>query len=394
MMEQSEEQRIICLLSSNSTERYLVDILTILAMPPGSVYHFRYELKWLDKELRDVLTKDPEQLKGTPVVIAYLYKAGSQEGSPSERWERIYPVRLGVLKEAFSTGLEDEDVALFYFEVDKFIEPEQKTSNDPACHCNDFTKKIVGIIEEKSRPNDDNTLDLYAVLVNAWKDIGLEGKQIGPSGFFRVCESIEAGHIALVSGQKYENVYFYLHGITDENGKTINQKYNENLRKSYYELTEGESYSLTLFVYSPHKVLDSKVEIKYDEKFFSSPSTYALNVLSRYDEESFLMVPSLVDKEMWSTVNIKTASLKGPEAEKDGDAQFLPVDVSLNVKILRNESYRRLGLKRDISLGLATMSFAARPFFDSKCDNLISLFGFGCLFFWIYYSIKFQSWRG
>jgi len=45
----------IYLMSSNATKEYIIDILEVLSLPFGTVQHFRYQLKWLDNELKNKL---------------------------------------------------------------------------------------------------------------------------------------------------------------------------------------------------------------------------------------------------------------------------------------------------------------------------------------------------
>ncbi len=125
------------LISSNATKEYILDILETLSSPFGTVHHFRYQLKWLDKDLRDKIPKKGEwrkkefrdripmigkkgnnELENIKLVVCYLYQEIKRD---QWQWIDIYPIRAGVLMDAYKIGDDDDDVAHFYFKVDNYV---------------------------------------------------------------------------------------------------------------------------------------------------------------------------------------------------------------------------------------------------------------------------------
>ena len=47
----NERKQIITLFSSESTARYIKDVFSVLALPRGSVFQFRYDTQYIDPRL-------------------------------------------------------------------------------------------------------------------------------------------------------------------------------------------------------------------------------------------------------------------------------------------------------------------------------------------------------
>ena len=124
-------------MSSNASEEYISDTMETLSLPYGFVHHFRYQLKWIDNNLKSKLRRKEEEqssvFENMQVIIFYLYQTFNDNNKKKWKWEKIYPLRTGILMDAYKTGdLEDIDVAHFYFMLEDYFH-----YNDQ-----DFTTKI------------------------------------------------------------------------------------------------------------------------------------------------------------------------------------------------------------------------------------------------------------
>lgn len=106
----------ICL-SSGASPRYRQDILRAIAMPKGARLQFRYDSKWIEQPVKDLL--DTNQVRNSPALIAYI------DQHDKNRHPGLIPCRFAKLVDALSHGstvsltlaLEDfayaEDLAAF-----------------------------------------------------------------------------------------------------------------------------------------------------------------------------------------------------------------------------------------------------------------------------------------
>jgi hypothetical protein len=218
------------LVSSNATKEYIMDILEALSMPFGSVQHFRYRLKWIDKELRNEIPLEGNsltgKLKNRRVVICYLY----QEKRDSEwEWIAAYPIRSGILMDAYKTGDSDGDVSHFYFKVDNYISyDKQGFTNDKQ----DFTKILRGIAGKKWNI-------AYAFLCVALDDTYIADKEDSKSAFHKICNSLSLEHLKSPEGKEYFPIYCFIDGLKNRKGKILEPKYDPIAHKSFYEIKEG-----------------------------------------------------------------------------------------------------------------------------------------------------------
>jgi hypothetical protein len=115
--------------SSSASREYVLGCVECLALPRGSIQHFRYLHPYIDEQLRDSLPTEngelPNALRGLPVVVVYLYQeqtSGKWSAEQSKHPEGAYlPIRCGRLLHAFSEG----EVAHFYFEMGDYIAAEK-----------------------------------------------------------------------------------------------------------------------------------------------------------------------------------------------------------------------------------------------------------------------------
>ena len=106
----------------------MLTVSKCLALPRGSVHHFRYLERYVDDAIRQQLANTPGQLQSSlrdlSVVVVYLYQeqtGGAWKPAPSDNDEGAYiPLRCGRLLDAFLDG----EIAHFYFELTDYIKPQ------------------------------------------------------------------------------------------------------------------------------------------------------------------------------------------------------------------------------------------------------------------------------
>jgi hypothetical protein len=123
-------RRCLYLVSSSASREYVADCLEALALPRGSVHHFRYLDRYVDERLRASLPDKPgglpRNLREIPVVVTYLYQeqtGGAWKPANTESEEGSHlPLRCGRLIDAFIEG----EIAHFYFELTDYIKPRHR----------------------------------------------------------------------------------------------------------------------------------------------------------------------------------------------------------------------------------------------------------------------------
>lgn len=126
MLNEDNNQKCLYLMSSNASEEYILDTLETLALPSDAVHHFRYQLKWIDKNLKNKLRVKGEEkdslFKNMHVIVSYLYQNYNETDKEKWKWNEIFPLRTGILMDAYKTGNEDDvDVAHFYFIIKNYF---------------------------------------------------------------------------------------------------------------------------------------------------------------------------------------------------------------------------------------------------------------------------------
>src|SRR5712691_10236209 len=103
--------RCLYLVSSSSSREYVSGCLESLALPRGTIQHFRYLERYLDERLRKRLASTPGQLpqslRNATVVVVYLYQEQTTIGAwkpAGPRHESYLPLRCGRLVDAYFEG--------------------------------------------------------------------------------------------------------------------------------------------------------------------------------------------------------------------------------------------------------------------------------------------------
>lgn len=364
----------IYLMSSNATKEFITDILEVLALPSGIVMHFRYQVRLLDKNLIAQLPIENEsrtdKLKNKRVVICYLYQEKQDSGW---KWIAVYPIRTGILMDAYKTGDKDGDVAHFYFKVDNYISYDGQ----------DFTK----IIKEKTNEKWGNA---YAFIDTALDEKYIAKKEDSKSAFYKICNSLKFEHFKSTDGKKcYFPMYCFINGLKDKMGKILVPIYDPLTHKSFYKITEGGYYSFGFGTYFTLEPPPYVVKLLSDEKIFSTPSKYELKASSHYDEESYAIVSSLLERDIWTSISFKTEL-----PDKVNDKEFLNIHFEFPVKVKRKILYRILDALSDIGFGVGTGAIALRAAFPPSEMTWWYLPAISGYALWAIFKIIIKFWRG
>ena len=359
------------LMSSNATKEYILDILEVLAMPSGYVQHFRYQLRWLDEELRSKLPVEGQnqtsELKDRTVVICYLYQVKSDSGW---EWVAVYPIRLGILMDAYRTGDKDEDVSHFYFKVNNYISYKGQ----------DFTKKFK-TCEKWGK--------FYAFLDTILNDTHMANGKNSKSAFHTICNSLPFEYLKSPEGNEYFPIYCFVDGLKDKKGEILVPKYDSLTHKSFHEIAEGGYYSFVFSTYFPQEPPPPqyKIELVSDKNVFSTPDKYELKASSRYDEESWAIVSRILERDIWTCLSFKTQLL-----DEIDNKEPLNIYLKFPIRIKRKILYRVIDVASDISLVIGTGAIAlGAGLGGNKWWHWPAIFGYSAF---VICKIIIKFWRG
>jgi len=306
-MPKSGDGKCLYLMTSNAEEEYMADGFECLGLPRGFVVHFRYRLQWVDMALTGLLDHEGRKLGASlrklPVVVSYLCQRWSSEGGWN--WERVYPLRLGRLVSAFKSGDDEEDIAHFYFELGDFVGGNESGSEHDELP--GFGKPLAAargsgkyaFLGEQS--SDDNT--------------SLKSDE---SAFRQLAEAIRPEHLILAKetdlGSRVVPLFCFIEGIRQAKGRhrpVLKPRFDGATLRAYYELAEGTRYALDVCFHVPVSLRGSKGELLLEEKgdALSIACANPIPVESRYDKDSWLVIPKLLEREMWSHMVVSSRVL-------------------------------------------------------------------------------------
>ena len=374
--------KVLFLLSSNASKEYITDILETLSLPQGSIQYFRYQLKWLHKKIRRLLPEDidKEWAKSDmeKIIICYLYQ--KKIDKTHGQWEAVYPIRFGTLVKAYKTGKNDYDIAHFYFRVENYVS-----------ECKNIIDKIN--IPDIKNPGQylegEGIVDKILVFTNNL-DLKIAKKEETKSSFHKICQSIRMEHLKSPSGNvQYFPFFTAINGIRNKKNKFLTLKCDKTSMKSFYLLSVGERYSFTFSVYFPQKPPEYLIILSSDEKIFSTPSNYELKLDSKYHEESWNLVSSLLERDVWTTLSFK-AELKSTDRSKEP----LNINMDFLIKVTRKRMYRIIDALSDIGFGIGTGAIALKAAFGA--DKMTwwywpTVLGYAT---WLICKLIIKLWRG
>ena len=374
--------QVIYLLSSNASKEYILDALEVLSLPFGMVQHFRYQLKWLDKNLKTQLPLKEDtrerNLKRYKVVICYLCQ--KKEKNNSWKWIEIYPIRTATLVDAYKTGRSNEDIAHFYFKVDKYIR----------------YKNIVNLVAEMKKWSSWDKF--YAFFGKNINNHILVTERESYSSFIEICESFKKGHFKdCTENVEYYPLFCFIDGLKTDKDR-LSFKYDPLSHKSYYEISEGSIYSFEFRTYFPEKPPGFLITLRSDKKLFSTPSKYEFKISSRYSDESCMLIPRLLERDIFSIISFETQLEK---KNIDKNKEPLSLNINFQIKVTRKLRYRVIDALSDIGFGIGTGAIAlkAASVSSPNIPYILRLFSswwtiVGAYALWIICKFIIKLWRG
>ncbi len=277
------EKEILCAFSSNSRNLYKADIYRALSMPEGYILHFRYKSKYVD----DRIKQDHTTLVGKKV---YIFYAINENGEIKE----CISVREAIINHIEHS--KDTDLYHIYMKLGEFAEAEINIEN----------KKIYF--------GYNKLLDKKSV---EWKN-----------------------RIDKIKDFFDQNIiYFFIKSISKKGGKIQEIKNKE--KYSYYELTQGQEYSLNLALANPIVEIGSSIDnsllIETNNDDIVINYFKAIELSAQYDD---IEIPLFVKYSDYP--NIKTYIIFKPQFEDNKIAEFISF-----IKIEKQKN-----LKRSIKFGL------------------------------------------
>lgn len=377
MLNEDNNQKSLYLMSSNASEEYIQDTLETLALPSDAVHHFRYQLKWVDKNLKNKLRVKGEEkdslFKNMHVIVSYLYQNYNETDKEKWKWNEIFPLRTGILMDAYKTGNEDDvDVAHFYFIIKNYFYYKNQ----------DFTE----IMKKNAKQNFGKD---YAFLNYPFYEKDIASKKDNKSALHKICQSdIFKKFITAKDKIEYYPLSYFIDNLKDANGNVIEPKYNLNCNKSFYELKEGDCYYLDLATHYPKEPKKFKIELAFDENIISIPDN-KLEIKSPYNEESFMFASSLLKKDVLTFIRIKT------EIEKKlKNNHILNLDITLPIKIKRKMQYRWIDAISEIGFGIGTGLIALSAVLGDKWKVYYWKYVIFSYLVWIFCKFIIKLWRG
>ena len=323
----------------------MLDVIEAIGRPRGSVMYYRYRRKWVDPELWRKLPLETDQdrsaLLGFNVLTIFVYQE-IVKGHDAE-WRYLYPVRFGMIKECYKTGDGPYDVAYFYFEVQDYCSLD--TAGTEIEDLAAFNQAVMN-----SMYGSDSANRCFAALRQPLPVRASTASDA--SAFQNSAGRFRLEHFKSADGStQYFPVFTLVGGI---NGAS-SVKYDQCLRKSYYELTEGKSYVIEsrVFLKKP-PATSSTIELSTDERQFVNLSKMVETIASPYDQLSWMVVPARVAKDVHALIEIDT-NIKPPEV--DGEALNLNLPIHIVLKF--NRWWRIADTVQDFSLATATILIAA-----------------------------------
>lgn len=303
------DEEVLYLISSNWTKKYLGDVVKVMALPRDYVFHFRYEAdRWVGEGLLGQLPGPGEdlttQLEDIKVVVLYLQQ---QENDGSPQWLNLYPIRRGTLEECFLEGSQDNGIAHFFFRLGSYLPPNSDQTlrklEDPANENGPYAFLYPEIEEVVPREMDDH------------------------SEYINLVDGLNPDHLVDKEGRQYVVPLFRIRDLAAKDDRK-EPEWDSSTRRSVYELKETEENSLTLMTYFSRDLSrlglrpDFSITIETDTQLFSTPDIYEMLVESRYDQETYSLIPRLLEADAYTNIAIQTHIYESHQ--QDGSVQGEP----------------------------------------------------------------------
>ena len=152
-----------------------------------------------------------------------------------------------------------------------------------------------------------------------------------------------------------KGLLFFFEGLKGSVGNILKPKYDKISHSSYYEINESSKYFFEFSTFFQIEEPSFLVKLLSDEKIFYTPNVYESRIEARYDEESWPLISSFLDKDIkWTLIYFKTEF----KAKSDSKVDPLNLYISFPIKIKRKIFFRIVDFFSDIGFGIGTGAIA------------------------------------
>lgn len=316
------------LFTSNARSQYIQDVLNILSVPNGTLYHFRYDEKWVSIEQQSLRTQKGQEVL---VVFADTHFQDGEERRPKDKSDyKFYSIRCGVLKDTYKEGT----IVHLYFELGDFVSwnpnrvleiVDVDNTSEQQDHS---TNKLLNI------PNPST--DCFLAIFDG--QIHLGSSADNPQRWESIVTVLEqipdfqrAVFYRIAALRRFKRPYMvYIERILNSKAKEfdlIALKSQILPNKSGYALESGRIYSLELTFFRPGNGKDidgAVIKPAIDDTFFAfNPEN--IDVGFRYEQHTISLVPKVVNQDVYTrlVVSIDTKSQKNNHVYSAPKIDFL-----------------------------------------------------------------------
>lgn len=291
----------LALFATDARPRYTNDVLTVLSLPAGAAYQFRYDNKYFPPEISDAL--DAGKAEGTAAVVCFRGKPTSTFG------ECVTAIRHVKILRVESVA----DFRILYFKVDGYADTRFDTSRLDTMV--DATTEYLDSLPPKHRDKP---------VQHGMSNLVVPQPAADRQGWINVAT-------ALSKHPTYEQTHFLrVEQITTSEGALVNPDGN-----GVYEFSDEKLYYLNMHYYA-HRfdIADARLVTSADNAIIRMASSSVRELDSRYDSlKSWLHVQPVAGAT--NTEISVVVSRDGMNAPKT--RVTLPVIVRRSTKVLTGQ---------------------------------------------------------
>ena len=306
---------MMTLLSSESTIQYIKDVFSVLAIPRGCEYRFRYDKQYIVRELLADFS-DSKKMVGKKVLIAFR-----SANTASKENSFIIPIRWGTIKRinSITNG----------YTIDFIVEDYPNYTQEFRNACSSFSQLnqmgiqslystdgmvdyavwngILPFVDPKSVSNPERDNEFWTQIVSAITMIPAYSQML----FIR-CSN------------------FYTETIDNEN-TVLSKECNKNER--FYELVEGQCSYVDIDYYSKayDKGINREIKAFIDDNIVSKAKGLRTVIESRYGKITIGFQPHKVQNRTISEIVFSSMSDKENE---------LSTDITYPIIIIKDKTYK------------------------------------------------------
>ncbi len=377
----SNNSKWIYTMSSNSRQKYIKNIIEILAVPVGWVVHLRYKKEYIDPLIWEKLSirnkiasNKKNSLHKMNCVLNYLYQLHTDGET---RWKCIYPFRIGEIVDCYKTGDNDNDIAHFFIKAKNYVKYHPHGT---------FTEEI------RKNIGNDKFGRYYISMGEEFQKDCIANIEESKSAFYEICEAIDVeNHFRSYDNKRYRPIFCYIEGLKNKKNTLIKPSYHSKIFKSFYKIDECEPYSLEYsFYFQNPQLINSSIEIYAEKEIFSTPEKAVEKIESRYDDLYYLLTSKILQRDRWTVLQFKTNA----QSQTISPGHPVNLDIQILINIKRKIIYRIFDVLSDIGFAIGTGAIMLKTAFGT---NKMSWWywptGIGYLI-WLIFKLIIKLWRG